>query len=673
MEKQTIVVPKGIKFLSNWKEFSLPDHPCIINKQITGCGFTEFCLRSNLNVILCSPRKILLENKEEQHAGNVYYVKNNMEKQPNFEKDMNKNKDDSASSEVTVIDPAAEIRKIKNGIKSYISSCIFDSKPCKILVTYDSFRLVKDAISDLESQGVNISNFNVVVDEWQAIFVDSTFKSTTEIDFVYQLQDVKKVCFVSATPMIDKYLEMMEEFKNLPYYELDWKTADPLRVTKPFLEVHPSGKSIIAIAADIVDQYRKGESEVFAYRDEFGNINEIKSKEAVFFVNSVKNICDIIRKANLTLEECNILCSRESDNNKRVRMAFGIKGKDINVLGKVPTKGEPHKMFTICTRTVYLGADFYSTNAKSYIFSDANIDCLTVDITLDLPQILGRQRLKCNPWKSRAELYYKTLASTREEALEDMKKRMDEKEKATMDILVSFESTPDENKHSVALKYQRDARNSNYKYDYVAVNVHAGKDLVPVFNTLVKISELRNYEVQQVDYKDRFSVATALDRDGNEVEVSEIDSIIQDIEDQQGFPAKMEYIYNLDIPEEVMDIVLGRLPIEYGNFYRSVSPEEARRLSYRKGELGKRYDRSYKNQQIDSDELKDRIYKEFNIGAKYPSSDIKDRLGKIYMDLKYSKTPKANDLEEYFELRDCQVANKETGKRDRAYEIIKKK
>ena len=633
MEKQKVIVPKGIKFLSEWVGFSLPDYPCIINKQITGCGFTEFCLRSNLNVILCSPRKILLENKEEQHVGNVYYVKNSMEKQPNFEKDMNKNKDDSTSSEVVTVDPVAEVRKIKNGVRSYINSCIFNNKPCKILVTYDSFRLVKEAIADLDSQGINISNFNVVVDEWQAIFVDSTFKSTTEVDFVYQLQDVKKVCFVSATPMIDKYLEMLDEFKDLPYYELDWASADPLRVTKPFLEVHPSGKSIITIAADIVDQYRKGESEVFAYRDQFGNIKEVKSTEAVFFVNSVKNICDIIRKANLTLEECNVLCSRESDNNKRVRAAFGIKGRNVNVLGKVPTKGEPHKMFTLCTRTVYLGADFYSTNAKSYIFSDANIDCLTVDITLDLPQILGRQRLDCNPWKSRAELYYKTLASTREEALEDMKKRMDEKDKLTKDLLQSYEESS--TKYALAKTYLYVAKTSNYKENYVAVNVHSGNTLVPVYNTLVKISELRNYEVQQVDYKDRFSVASALNREGNDIKVSEIDSIIQNIEDRQGFPAKMEYIYNLDIPSDVMEIVLGRLPIEYGNFYRSVSPEEAKRLSYRKGELGKRYDRSYNNQGVDWDALKELIYETFLVGSKYTKATTKASLGSIYELVKY--------------------------------------
>ena len=38
----------------------------------------------------------------------------------------------------------------------------------------------------------------------------------------------KNLCFVSATPMIDEYLDMLDEFKDLPYYELDWETLDPL-------------------------------------------------------------------------------------------------------------------------------------------------------------------------------------------------------------------------------------------------------------------------------------------------------------------------------------------------------------------------------------------------------------------------------------------------------------
>ena len=88
MNKMIIKVPKGIRYINQWEEFSLPDHPCIIDKQITGCGFTEYCLTNQDNVILCSPRKILLENKAEQHKGDVLYAKSGLDTFVNFEKDL---------------------------------------------------------------------------------------------------------------------------------------------------------------------------------------------------------------------------------------------------------------------------------------------------------------------------------------------------------------------------------------------------------------------------------------------------------------------------------------------------------------------------------------------------------------------------------------------------------
>ena len=107
----------------------------------------------------------------------------------------------------------------------------------------------------------------------------------------------------------------------------------------------------------------------------------IESKEAVIYVNSVNNILSIVGKAELRPEECNILCANTTDNQNKIKTKLG-KGFSI---GKVPLKGEKHKMFTFCTRTVYLGADFYSTNARTFIISDANISTLAVDISLDLP------------------------------------------------------------------------------------------------------------------------------------------------------------------------------------------------------------------------------------------------------------------------------------------------
>ena len=64
MEKFILDVPAGIRYISDWEGFELPETPTIINKQITGCGFTEWCIRNRLNLILASPRKILLENKK---------------------------------------------------------------------------------------------------------------------------------------------------------------------------------------------------------------------------------------------------------------------------------------------------------------------------------------------------------------------------------------------------------------------------------------------------------------------------------------------------------------------------------------------------------------------------------------------------------------------------------
>ena len=79
-------------------------------------------------------------------------------------------------------------------------------------------------------------------------------------------------------------------------------------------------------------------------------------------------------------------------------------------------------MFTFCTRTVYLGADFYSTNARTVVLSDANIDTLSVDISLDLPQILGRQRLEINPWKNSALMYVKCTDLKHKTTKEDNEK-----------------------------------------------------------------------------------------------------------------------------------------------------------------------------------------------------------------------------------------------------------
>ena len=222
MKKSNIIVPKGIRFISEWEDFSIPDYPCIMDKKIPGCGFTEYCITNSENVILCSPRKILVKNKEEQHENEVLYVNNNLDQDETIDKDLSKKLNrgsgripTKAADLYTEEERREFLEKLKNQVIEYVNKNRFSGKPSKILVTYDSFRLVKEFI------GYCIREFRIVIDEFQSIFTDSRFKSDTELTFMYHLQGLQKVCFVSATPMIDEYLERLDEFKDLPYYELD--------------------------------------------------------------------------------------------------------------------------------------------------------------------------------------------------------------------------------------------------------------------------------------------------------------------------------------------------------------------------------------------------------------------------------------------------------------------
>ena len=79
---QPIIVPQGIRYISDWEEYDksyLFSFPHILDKKIPGCGFTEYCIRNNRNIILCSPRKILLQNKFDQHKEDVFLVINELD------------------------------------------------------------------------------------------------------------------------------------------------------------------------------------------------------------------------------------------------------------------------------------------------------------------------------------------------------------------------------------------------------------------------------------------------------------------------------------------------------------------------------------------------------------------------------------------------------------------
>ena len=673
--KIKIEVPDGIRFLSDWEDFRLNSFPakCIINKQIPGCGFTEYCINGPENVILCSPRKLLLENKWDQHQGEVYLVRNEMDKDPDVDKDISKERKNQKSQEIVKETNNSEIyQRIYNEIQEYYYYRFSNNLPIKILVTYDSYRIVQQILMDM---GI-FQNFYTVVDEFQSILHDSRFKSDTEMSFMNYLRRSHSALFVSATPMMDEYLEMLSEFRNLQYFELDWYAKDPTRVIRPSLKVLTM-KSVNVQAREIIEKYLRGEFDsVVVMRN--GVPTKIISDEAVIYVNSVNHIISIIKKCELYPDQVNILCANTEDNRKRIKARLG---KDYDI-GKVPKEGEYHKMFTFCTRTVYLGADFYSLCAQTFILSDSNSDCLAVDIEEDLPQILGRQRLFENPWKSSATFYYRYTADYKKMSAEELQNIINSKKKKTEELIRIYENTSDNSSRcTLAKTYEENIRAYSYKNNYVAINrivndVTGDVILKPVINELVLVNELRAFKIQQIDYADRFTVFATIH---NKITPDDIANrkameFMENYNNMTEARKKMIYLCECGLSRDVIQIVLDQIPdSDYiKSYYQILGPERLKALGYKRNNI----ERALGIITFSPELLKQEIYSSFREGEKLSLVYIKNLLSSIYSSVNYQSTPKATDLGNYFELKECLVpvidsdGNK---KRVRGYELLRSK
>lgn len=665
-----IIVPRGIRFIlelgTDFRFYKLPVK-CIINKQLPGCGFTEYCIGGPENVILCSPRKMLLKNKKDQHGREVYLVVNELEKEVAVDKDLSK-VDKSRSQ--AFIDTLKEMvhgkdtvyNRLMNEIKNYLGERKYLGKPAKILVTYDSYRIVKDILTSL---GV-FEGFYTVIDEFQTILHDSKFKSNTELDFLYHLHQSHSALFVSATPMLEEYLNMLDEFDGLPYINMNWGKEDSTRIIKPNLKVL-SMKSTGSKAEEIIRTYKEGDFER-CVRIINGYPREIISDEAVLYVNSVNHIISIIKKCDLKPEEVNILCSDTPDNLKRIQRKLGKKFK----IGEVPLKGVKPKMFTFCTRTVYLGADFYSKCARSFIFSDSNIDSLAVDISEDLPQILGRQRLFENPWKNNATFYYRPTCDYRKVSQEEFNKEIERKRKATSDLLLSYNSTPNEAKLTLAKTYQKNTKSYNYKDDYIAVNEHQGGTLIPVLNNLVLVNEIRAFRIQQIDYKDRFTVFSSVHStlDTNDWINQEVSGFLNEYQELKTYYDKIKLLCEYGLSEQSIKIVLDQLGgDEIASHYIALGPERLKKLYYNKTNIKKELGIITFNKDL----LINVILSKFSVGDRIGQAKIKEDLRSLYNSVGYTAIPKATDLEEFFNIKRAkinEILEDGTKKRVDALELI---
>ena len=627
MNKTKLNVPYGIQFISEWGDYIFPKGHVIVDKGVTGCGYTEFCLTNNLPIVLCSPRKLLLENKSEQHQGdpNILYVRN----------DLGEYKD--------VLD-------LKTKVKSFIEYCFNDlNESPKLLVTYDSSHYIRDILIEMNL----LEKFYFVVDEFQSIFLDSFFKSDVEFDFVENLKVCPNVLYLSATPMLDKYLKKVDEFKNLPFFQLDWSGTG---YVENIVLQRKQTKSLSNECCDIIEKYQKGKFPMTLTEDK----KLVISNEAVFYFNSMAEIIRVIKKMNLSPDDVNIICSDNKENRAKLgRLSNDLGYKDKKgkrfTIGRIPLKGEPNKKFTFCTKAAYIGSDFHSPCASSYVFADPNIRCLSLDISLDLPQIVGRQRNKDNPFKNNIIIFYKTLRKNEIMTEEKFKEKQKDRMESTKDLLNGFGKLTENEKKKYIQKLKSDIKVSQYSDDFVSISKSTG---LPVYNNFIEIANERAWEVSQKDYQDKISVTKALNEITSNISEyrSDLEKEIDDFLDNHFyktgiFKEKMkmycEFMDKHKGSQEVSDSLYFRIKDDkYRKYYNFFGTSGCRANSYEELKLYT----CMMNVSKES-ELSSIIYSKFKEGEKYVPGDIKSTLQNIYRDLGITTKAKATDLGKYFKLK----------------------
>ena len=213
----------------------------------------------------------------------------------------------------------------------------------------------------------------------------------------------------------------------------------------------------------------------------------------------------------------------------------------------------------------------------------------------------------------------------------------------------------------------------NYKISIEELTIEEGLDRVKsitseVIDDVGIRSKVRLFKYLTETYK----ISEDILDFGEKIEDPEILNFMREFESKTIFSEKMKLLCLSNLSDSELSAVLELIPILYKNYYTTLGKERIKALQCKKCMLEEEYNKLKDVQEYEIS-LLDRIYKSFICGKKYLNMEIKEELRKIYTDLNLSISPKASDLEKYFEVKKVLITNKETGKRDHGYLILSKK
>lgn len=603
----------------------------ILDKVIPGCGATEYYLRlTNKPVILTAPLTLLLESKMDMNPTDDELLSGNFDhnmKRPNQVHYFDRS------------DDSKRLDKSRQELYDYLQNPKqLPGFVPKIMVTYDSFATVCDM---LEYMNV-LDQFTIVVDEFPSIFqyIGLPGKGTTFLNFQGRLNSLNNhIVYLTATPIEDKYLDPIPGFQNIPYYTLEW---NPDKIQK--VRINPQAiRSVTDKMLEIVNRFRT----VGYFRRTFNaSEQEIVSREGVFFLNNVTEIVKIINTCKLKSKEVLILCARSIKNTEKLKKIDPSLGKFS--IGKPANQwnyATENRPFTFVTSVAFLGVDMHSDCSSTYVFANGNVASLSLDISVDLPQIAGRCRTN-QPFKDDIDLFYVTSAQkVIAKAKADVQKRVNN----TKAMIPSY-ATID---NMVALKPILDAqKNLCYKDYYLDVKDLGGGKGCVVFNETAYQAHLRGIDIKEEQLRSGYSINRFVNKTVQQTLSSPMYNITYSFFLQYrsltDFVSRMKlYVETIDRNPGIKPYIeqyLTGVDFEYKRFYNILGPDEIKRCGYRRLDIIRRINEiSLTNNSTSA--IVARCYELMPIGSKISKKEVKDKLAQVYMEFGLSRVAKSTDLQ----------------------------
>ena len=596
---------KTIKITSTSGYLEMEDlpHNCIFNKVITGCGGTTVALSNNECYIIAVPTQELIKNKIKR--------------------------DDAGVGTYTL--QSGETREIfglfgyssymmKKELRDYIES--HDIK--KIMCTYDKMEMLLHFIDP--------KDYRLLVDEYHTLLKAYSFreKAINRVFSTYRMY--KSFCFMSATPimpdfkpsLLDDVEEVMAEWDNVEKITVNLQYSN-----KPFLT-----------AANIINRYKT---------DGYIEVNGNKSYEAFFFINSVNEICKILKHCDLTNDNARIICADTEDNRKKLG--------DFNI----STSNSANKQFTFITCKSFEGVDYFSDSAISFVVSSASAEHTKLAIDTDIPQIVGRIRSKNNPFRNKiVHIYNRTNKD--------------------IDLITTFEEMTDiTNRTEEAAKQQIEKYNkATTRAEKIAIKRLINNDLILetedgiYYNDAILKLDLYNFKVNQIIYKNGISVRTEYQERGVQttaITYNKEEGEMKTENETKAITFKEAYLKALSCQDLVqrdqyLKVDLVKEAIE------KLTPEEVRAARYTKKTIKELL--ISKNEKLNQfTKAIKMIKKEMPYNEFVPVAKVKAMLANIYEILGIEKKAKATDITAFFYAKESRI--RINGKIERVICIIRPK